>query len=759
LQENLDLLVYSYKDSPRLRYILNVLLSEILGISYDITHSTQIFKDFSGPSINYSDNPLNNKSLWITPHNILFENKIVNQDIIVSEWENLKIFFQTSSESDLPFDIFAASFYLVSRYEEYLPFKADKYERFEAYESLAFKNGFLEEPVVNLWAAKLREMLHKFFPDLTFPEKKFEYISTIDVDNAWAYLHKGFIRTAGAFLKSLLRFDFFDFKKRLRVLSGYEDDPYYIFDYLEEQERKYGFDSVYFFLTGRYGRYDTNISLKKDAFRNLILHKLKDSDAGIHPSYNSNRKFDILDQETSRFSSLIDRPVKKSRQHFLVIRFPETYQRLIKAGITEDYTMGFSSAPGFRAGICNPFRFYDLSQEKETGLTLVPFQVMDVTLREYMGLNPDEAINKIQEIISKVKGVNGTFVSLWHNESLSETKHWKGWRRVYEEMIKGMGTGQRPFRALSPPHAGPPKLRYLKHNEIDKGRWDNCISNSINELIYARSWYLDIVSPGWDALIEGDYKSVMPLTWKRKFGIYYIYPPYFAQQLGIFSTRQISENMVQEFIKMIPEKFRLIQICLNESNPISTSLSGVNINFNYKLDISGPYSEIYGLYSRNCKRNIEKAVNAQLTIDENITAAQFAEFVKANLGDKLTELNKRNYITLKKVLEASLENGTGKIYRVLTRDNKLCAAGSFLLTPRRCIFSVCASSAEGRSSNAMYFLVDRAIENNSNRNRIFDFSGSNIKGIAYFNSAFGAKPVEYPYIYRNNLPRIIRFLK
>jgi len=760
----LNLLIYSYKDSPRLRYILDILLSEILGVSYEITHNTQSFNDFRGSKINYSDKPLKNKAVWIIPHNILFENKIVKQNIIVSEWDNLKIFFKTSPESDLPFDIFAASFYLVSRYEEYLSFKADKYGRYEAPESLAFKNGFLEEPIVNIWAAKFREILREAFPDLTFPVKKFEYISTIDVDNAWAYLHKGFIRTAGGFLKSLVRFDFYDFARRLRTLSGADKDPYYVFDYLAEQERKYGFNTVYFFLTGKYGRYDTNISLKRDVFKSLILDKVKHSEAGIHPSYNSYKKSVILEQEIRKFSSLINRPVKKSRQHFLIIRFPETFKRLIKAGIIEDYSLGYSSVPGFRAGICTPFKFYDLSQEKETDLTLMPFNVMDVTLRDYMRLNPDEAINKIQEIVSKIKNVNGTFVSLWHNESLSETKHWKGWRRVYEEMLKTIYRSQRlgrgaSARELRPKGDVPSVLGYLKHNEIDKVKWDNCISRSVNEHICARSWYLDIVSPKWDALIEGDYEAVMPLTWKKKFGIYYLHQPYFAQQLGVFSTRQISEDIIKEFIKGIPKKFKFIQICLNESNMPGNSSSGVNNNFNYKLDISGPYSEIYDSYSRNCKRNLKKAVNAQLTIDENITAVQFAEFVKANLGDKLTELNKRNYTTLKKVLETSLENGAGKIYRVLTRDNKLCAVGSFLFSSKRCIFSVCASSVEGRSSHAMYFLVDHAIKNNSNKNRVFDFSGSNIKGIAYFNSTFGAKPIEYPYIYRNNLPRIIRFLK
>ena len=302
-------------------------------------------------------------------------------------------------------------------------------------------------------------------------------------------------------------------------------------------------------------------------------------------------------------------------------------------------------------------------------------------------------------------------------------------------------------------------IHYLRHNEIDKVRWDNCIYGSVNELIYAYSWYLDIVCPRWDALIEGDYESVMPLTWSRKFGIYYLYEPYFAQQLGVFSIRKIESDKIKEFINKIPEKFKLIQINLNEFNPLPAASFTVIINSNYELDISGPYSRISDTYSRNCKRNIKKAIDAKLTIDEYISTQEFLGFIKANLGDRLPELNRENYKTLRKVLEVTLENGTGKVFRVLTRKNKICAVGSFLLTSKRCIFSVCASSDEGKSSQAMYLLVNHVIENNSGKSMIFDFSGSNIKGIAYFNSTFGAKPVEYPYIYRNNLPRFIRFFK
>jgi hypothetical protein len=432
----MNLLIYSYKDSSRLRYISDILLTAILGMPFELTHDVQRFKNFDGPKINYSEKSFGDNSLWITPHPIIFRNNIVEQEITVSEWDKLKIFFQTSPGCGFPFDIFAAGFYLVSRYEEYLSFTADKYGRFEADQSLAFRDGFLDEPVVNLWAVKLGNVIAEMYSGLAVRNKEFEYISTIDIDNAWAYLHKGFLRTAGAFVKSVLRFDLHDFGKRLCTLSGADEDPYYVFDYLKEQESKYGFNSVYFFLTGKYGRYDKNIPARKEVFRNLILDKFKSSEVGIHPSYNSSRKSGILDQEVRNFSSIINTAVKKSRQHFLVIRFPETFRRLINSGITEDYSLGYSSAPGFRAGICTPFRFYDLPEEKVTDLTLIPFTVMDVTLKEYMRLGPDEAINKIKEMVSKVKNVNGTFVSLWHNESLSETRQWKGWRRVYEAMLK-----------------------------------------------------------------------------------------------------------------------------------------------------------------------------------------------------------------------------------------------------------------------------------------------------------------------------------
>ncbi len=432
----MSLLIFSNKEAPRLSYILNLLFNELAGISYNLTCDRKEFNNFKGPKINYSIDQVNDKSVWIIPHALLFEDSIREQELDIREWDNIKIFFLTSGKCDLPFDIFAASFYLVSRYEEYLPDKTDKFGRFEVNRSLAYIHGFLCKPVVNLWLAKLKDVLLKTYPELEFPEKKFKYISTIDVDNAWAYLHKGLLRTAGAFVKSLSRFDFNDFGRRFYALTGAVSDPYDNFSYIQEQEKKYDFISIYFFLSGRYGKYDRNISLKNKALQNLILEKHKNAEVGIHPSFNSNKNFNKLKKEVYQFSELINSKVEKSRQHYLIIKLPDTFQRLTESGIREDYSLGYSSAAGFRAGICNPFKFYDLSTEKETNLVLVPFHIMDITLREYMKLEPDEAVNTIRNIVLQVKDVKGTFVSLWHNESLSDVGQWKGWRKVYEEMLK-----------------------------------------------------------------------------------------------------------------------------------------------------------------------------------------------------------------------------------------------------------------------------------------------------------------------------------
>ncbi len=139
-------------------------------------------------------------------------------------------------------------------------------------------------------------------------------------------------------------------------------------------------------------------------------------------------------------AEITGKSVEFSRQHYLKISFPETQRTLIKNGILVDYSLGYASQIGFRAGICTPFFFYDLEHESQTRLLLVPFQVMDVTLRQYLEYSPAKATDEIHQLMEEVSKVKGTFVSVWHNESVSDRHEWKGWRKVFETMNqKGFG--------------------------------------------------------------------------------------------------------------------------------------------------------------------------------------------------------------------------------------------------------------------------------------------------------------------------------
>jgi hypothetical protein len=288
---------------------------------------------------------------------------------------------------------------------------------------------------VNIYANLIRDVLKSRFPELNFPEKKYRFISTIDIDNAWAYLEKGFMRTAGAFARSLVQLDFEELVLRAKVLAGLEHDPYDTYELQLQLQKQYKFKSIYFFLLGEYGVNDKNVPVDSRKFRSLIKSIADYAESGIHPSYGSNKNSGRLKKELNELSKILKREVTKSRQHFLVLKLPETYRKLIELDITDDYTMGYALQVGFRASICSPFFFYDLDNEQITSLRVHPFAVMDATLKYYMKVPPEEAMNHILPLIEEVRKVNGDFVSLWHNESLSENKVWAGWRKVYEQLV------------------------------------------------------------------------------------------------------------------------------------------------------------------------------------------------------------------------------------------------------------------------------------------------------------------------------------
>jgi len=301
---------------------------------------------------------------------------------------------------------------------------------------MAWQQEFLDEPVIDQWIELFKSSWQRKFPAMQFSLQKFRYISTFDIDNPWAYLHKGLARTTGGILNTLLYGKIKDLRLRLEVLAGIKPDPYDTYEFIGKMEGKYHFNSLFFLLCGNYGGYDTNYALNTSSFQMLVSHLDQRGSLGIHPSYKSHQNYDILQAEYKRLSGLLGHDTQISRQHYLLLRLPDTYRKLISLGIREDYSMGFASSVGFRAGTSGPFKFYDLKDESETELDIFPFSVMDVTLQQYLSLPPDKALDKILHIMERVRTVGGTFTSLWHNESLSDTGVWQGWRQVFEGMVE-----------------------------------------------------------------------------------------------------------------------------------------------------------------------------------------------------------------------------------------------------------------------------------------------------------------------------------
>ncbi|MGV6845619.1 MAG: polysaccharide deacetylase family protein [Lutibacter sp.] len=425
------LLVYTHKITPRLSYIFKHYFVRILKIPVSFTTKVDEFVAHNGPKITYTKNPLGTE-FFIRNHNLLFEQGINDIEISMYKWDDIPCFFPVGDASSIPFDIFAAGFYLISRYEEYLPHVRDEHERFPAEESLAVKNNFIEKPLIDIWAYKFLESLKKKFPNYEYKTKEFELISTIDVDSAFAYVNKGVIRTIGGFLNDIFHLRLFNFWHRFLAVAKFRSDPFNTFKEILLIQKKHQVKTLFFFLVGDYTTYDKNISAANLKFQSLIKSVSDYAKIGLHPSYFTLKNIEKLKKEKKRLENIINTPIQFSRQHFLRMSIPETYQDLIDLDIKEDYTMGYAKIPGFRASTCTPFYFYDLHFEIQTPLKIYPFAFMDGTLKDHLKLTNEAAIEKIATLKNEVKNVNGTFISLFHNETLSENDYWKGWKSIYK---------------------------------------------------------------------------------------------------------------------------------------------------------------------------------------------------------------------------------------------------------------------------------------------------------------------------------------
>ena len=422
--------IYSPIVTPRLEYVAGVIFSSVLGIDYEITDDRR--KIGSNPSVFYSNEKAKDQFV-IKPSGLLSATGVTALDPEVKRIGDMPVLF-AAEDSAFPFDVFSAAFYMLSRYEEYLPFTNDAHGRFPGAMSLAYRGGFLQMPVVDIWARYLAAALVKRFPVISIRHNDFSSLLTVDVDQPFAYKSRGFLRSMGGIMKGFAGTGAKP-AERIRTMAGQMADPYDNFAYIDEQVKLYGSNALYFFPTGDPGPYDHNPSCKDHDYTSVIRKYDTISGSGLHPSYRSVGSPKTLKMEVERYKHITGHNPERARQHWLLLRMPETYQAYENVGIKYDYTMGYADEPGFRAGIARPFLFYDLTREKTTGLTVVPFQLMDGTLRQYMHLLPEAAMGVIRNIIEATRNAGGFFVSIWHNTSLTETNGWEGWKKVFEETL------------------------------------------------------------------------------------------------------------------------------------------------------------------------------------------------------------------------------------------------------------------------------------------------------------------------------------
>ncbi|MCW3119867.1 MAG: hypothetical protein JWM28_3949 [Chitinophagaceae bacterium] len=440
------MIIYAYTITPRLRYIADFIGKEIQGNDFfQLTADIEIYKNSKDYKVNYSPARTAENELLLIPHSLLFEKDIKEVDIRCFEINSYKAFFKTGG--DFPFDIFAASFYLLSRYEEYLPHHKDQYGRYAHENSLAFRENFLHLPIVNIWIKSFIRSLQNKFPGLmedapsdshrpTTPGSRLTFLPTYDIDEAWSYKYKPFWKNAGGFVKSFFKGEWPRLRERMNVLAGKLDDPYDAYQWMDQLHQRFNLKPYYFFiLADKAGRYDKNILPGKRGMRELIKQHNDKYPLGIHPSWQSGDDISLINKERRNLEQLTGDKIVASRQHYIRFTLPQTFRYLMEAGIEFDFSMGYGSINGFRASVAAPFYWYDLERDATAKLLLYPFCYMDANSFFEQKYTAQQAYQEMKQYGEIVKQVNGTMISIWHNNFLGTAEMYAGWREAYEKFI------------------------------------------------------------------------------------------------------------------------------------------------------------------------------------------------------------------------------------------------------------------------------------------------------------------------------------
>ncbi|HSZ25103.1 MAG TPA: hypothetical protein VK766_05270 [Cytophagaceae bacterium] len=302
-------------------------------------------------------------------------------------------------------------------------------------------------------------------------------------------------------------------------------------------------------------------------------------------------------------------------------------------------------------------------------------------------------------------------------------------------------------------------IHYIKHDTINRTKWDALIERAVNKNFYAYTWYLDLVCEGWDALVEDDYCSVMPVTKGQKFFLKYVYQPMFAQQLGVFSEREITQDKVSQFLAILSKKYKYIEMNLNYENTFSVEGFHQTQMINYEVPLNNSYEELRKKYKLDTRWQVKKSLLNNLTIEKTKDTLLTIKMFQKNKGHIYTNIKQKNYNTLQRLVEGLLLLGKAEVWHVKDEKGTVLVGAFFFMFENRIIFSFSGRTEEARDKKAMYFLCTKVIEEHSSKNIIFDFAGSNDPGVGNFYRSFGAQERKYLRIKKNELPFFVKWLK
>lgn len=420
--------IYTDEITERAIYTFNFVLADN-GINFRFNNDFKSFEKSTLPRLNYSEREFND-TIQLKPCPILFDEEVKKYTLSKSHFLG-----EDCLEINNQCDPFGAVFFVLSRLEEYGEAMKDEHDRFSAKQSIQYQFGWLQRMVCERWSMAIHKYLFQNkLIDQNFQKRNIEIIPTFDIDNAFAYKWKEGSRQYLSTAKDILRRNKKRITERKAVLSGKEKDPYDTFDYINSIALR-GFKTTVFWLLGDYGHFDKNIFHGDKRQQDLIRNMGANCNVGIHPSYNSNYKKGQLRTEIERLKTTFDKSITLSRQHFLKLKLPNTYKELLQNGIEHDYTMGFASEVGFRAGTSRPFRWFNLDKNYTTDLWIHPFAYMDGTLLEYKHLSIHEAKQIISSLHEEFKQFGGEFIFIWHNETIGNYGKWEGWQEVLEHTL------------------------------------------------------------------------------------------------------------------------------------------------------------------------------------------------------------------------------------------------------------------------------------------------------------------------------------